>query len=117
MAVKYKFEGIGSTSATLTLALMSSSPLAWFTVGIQGRFTYWLLKWLYMGLASRGLVVLNIGVAKVTTIAEQIEFDGSMDEAFRIINERKGSLSAAEVKAIDDKVISAFRRFATFNTK
>lgn len=115
--MKYRFEGIGATSATLTIAALAASPLAWLTQGIQGRIVFHVLKWLYMGLASKGLIVLNIGAAKVEVLVQKGEFDGSMDEAFKLINERQGKLTPAEIKAVDDKVIIALRKFGRFGVR
>lgn len=115
--MKNKFEGIGSASASLTFALLAGSPLAWLTLGIQGKITFWILKQIYMRLADKGVIVLNIGAAKVSTLVERSDFDGSFDSAFEIINKRKGNLSDAEIKAIDDKVISALRKFTDFGVQ
>lgn len=115
--MKYRFEGIGATSATLTIAALAASPLAWFTQGLQGRIVFHLLKWLYMGLASKGLIVLNIGVSKVEVLVQKGQFDGSMDEAFKIINERQGKLTPEEIHSIDSKVIVALRKFGRFGVR
>lgn len=108
---KYKFDGIGQASATAAfLALAQSQP--WLTTGVLGKLTYWFLTRAFSAAASAGLVLLNVGVAKVETLIEATEFDGSFDEAFKIINAKGSSLTKEEADAIDSKVIAAFRKFA-----
>lgn len=113
-ARKYKFEGIGKASATATFVALASTPLAKLTQGFVGKILYALLTLFFSGLASVGLVVLNIGIAKVETLLEQKDFDGSFDEAFKIINAKGGKLTQQEIAEIDSKVIDAFRKFAVF---
>lgn len=67
-----------------------------------------------MWMADKGLIILNIAAADINTIAEKESFDGSFDEAFKEIHESKDRLTPEQKKAIDDKVIFAFRKFATF---
>ena len=114
---KHDLSGIGKASALLTMKLLAASPLAPLTGGFGGKITYWFLTWMYTRLASVGLVVLNVGAAAVQTLAEKEEFDGSFDDAFKIINERKGILTDEETKSIDDKVIRAFRRITDFGVR
>lgn len=117
-ATRYKFEGIGETGAAIIVAGLSTNPqFAWLTVGILGRFTFFAAKLITMGLASLGLVVLNVGVAKISTIVDASNFDGSWESAKRLIDEahRQGrELSDAEKKAIDAPVKDAFRKFGRF---
>lgn len=117
MVAKHKLDGIGSASATLTFLALAGSPLAFLTQGFLGKITHYILTQIYSRLASQGLVVLNIGVAKVQTLAEQREFDGTFDDAFDLINKSGGRLSADDIKAIDDKVIRALRRFTDFGVR
>jgi ABC-type transport system involved in cytochrome c biogenesis permease subunit len=113
-ATKYKFDGIGKAGAVATFAAMAMTPYAAITQGFWGKILFVFLEWFYSCLASVGLVVLNIGVANVETLIEQSEFDGSFEDAFKIINAKGGKLSDAEKAAIDNKVIAAFRKFASF---
>lgn len=117
MAAKHELTGIGSASATLTFVALAGSPLAFLTQGFLGKITHYILTQVYSRLASQGLVVLNIGVARVQTMAERKDFDGTFDEAFELINKRGGKLSDAEAKKIDDRVISALRKFTDFGVR
>lgn len=115
--MKYRFEGIGEKSAIVAMAALASSPLAWFTVGVQGKITFFILKMVFMGAASIGLVVLNVGIAKVETMIEKNGFDGSWESAEKLIREIKEQgreLTDEEKKRIDDPVRAAFRKFARF---
>ncbi len=114
--LKYKFDGIGKAGALATFAALAANPnTIAFTQGILGKIIFWFLTKLYSGLASLGLVVLNLGVAKVELLIDQKEFDGSFDDAFRIINEKGGKLTDKEKAQIDAKVIAAFRKFGPFS--
>lgn len=111
--MKHKLEGIGEAGAILMMSTLATSfPLA--TTGLQGKILFILLKIFHMALASAGLIVVNIGVAKVETLIEHKDFDGSFDKAFEIINKKKGQFTDEEAKKIDDAVIDAYRKFATF---
>lgn len=115
--MKYRFEGIGEASAVATMTALAGSPFSFLAAGALGSLVFFLLKLFYMWLASAGLVVLNIGVAKLITLSEQAEFDGSFDEAFRLIKEKGGKLTEDEKRRIDAKVIAAFRKFGTFGVR
>lgn len=117
MAAKHEFTGIGSASATLTFVALAGSPLAFLTQGLLGKITHCILTQVYSRLASQGLVVLNIGVARVQTMAERKDFDGTFDEAFELINKRGGKLSDEEIKRIDSKVIDSLRKFTDFGVR
>lgn len=115
---KYKFEGIGETGAAVILAGISSYPaFAWATTGIIGKFTWFIAKLLCMGLASLGLVVLNVGAAKIQVIVDQSNFDGSWESAQKLIADIRShgrELTDAEKEKIDAPVMDAFRRFGRF---
>ncbi len=113
-AFKYKFDGIAKASATVTFLALASTSFAPLTIGFTGKVFFFFLQFFYTGLASIGLVVLNIGIADLKTISEKNDFDGSFDEAFKIINAKGGKLTDAEKKSIDNKVIAAFRKFGAF---
>lgn len=117
MAAKHELTGIGSASATLTFVALAGSPLAFLTQGFLGKITHYILTQIYSRLASQGLVVLNIGVARVQTMAERKDFDGTFDDAFDLINKSGGRLSPDDIKAIDDRVISALRKFTDFGVR
>ncbi len=112
--MKHKFKGIGKAGALLMFAGLAASPFAVITNGIAGKITFWLLEQLSMWMADKGLIILNIGAAKINTLSEQQDFDGSFEQAFKEIHENNDRLTDEQKKAIDDKVISAFRKFATF---
>lgn len=117
MAAKHELTGIGSASATLTFVALAGSPLAFLTQGFLGKITHYILTQVYSRLASQGLVVLNIGVARVQTMAQRKDFDGTFDDAFDLINKSGGRLSPDDIKAIDDRVISALRKFTDFGVR
>lgn len=117
MANKYNFEGIGKATALLLFSGLAASPFAWFTVGLQGKIVFWLLTQLGKWFASTGLVLLNVGIANVQVLSQQSNYDGAFDVAFRAIADRNGRLTLAEKKAIDDRVIAAFDRFADFGVR
>lgn len=115
---KYKFEGIGAASATAAMAALSTTSLAPFTAGFAGKITFQLLKLIFMSLASAGLIVLNVGVAKVEVLLEEHDYNSSWEEAEKILKEKKGQeLTQNEINSIDDPVKDAFRRFASFGVR
>ena len=115
--MKHKFSGIGSASATLTFIALAGTPLAFLTQGFLGKIVHWLLTQIFMRGADKGLIFLNIGAAKAQTLSEHAQFDGSLDEAFKIINEKKGNLSEEDVKKVDDSVIATLRKFTDFGVR
>jgi hypothetical protein len=117
LAAKHDLTGIGSASATLTFVALAGSPLSFLTQGFLGKVTHYILTQIYSRLASQGLVVLNIGVARVQTLVDRKEFDGTFDDAFDLINKSGGRLSQDDIKAIDDKVIRALRKFTDFGVR
>jgi hypothetical protein len=111
---KHKLEGFGKLGATgIFLWLSTSAP--GLTKGFWGQFIYYCLTKVFSAAASKGLVFLNVGIETIETLSEEKDFNGTMDEAFRIINS-KGSLTPEEIKAIDDKVKKSFRKFADMST-
>jgi hypothetical protein len=115
---KYKFEGIGETVAALVVAGLSANPqFAWLVKGFLGRVVWFGAKLAGMGFASLGLVVLNVGAAKIDTIVTHGNFDGSWDSARKLIAEiqKEGRELTDEEKArIDEPVKAAFRKFGRF---
>lgn len=116
MADKYDFGGIGRASATLIFSLLVDSPLAFLTVGPVGQVTFYLLTKLFSHFANQGLVLFNIGISNVQTMAAQKDFDETMKEALDAVK-NKSALTDAEKKAIDDKVIAAFDKFTDFGVR
>lgn len=115
---KHKFEGIGETFAALVIAGVAANPTwTWLTAGFVGKVFFFGSKLVGMGLASIGLVVLNVGAAKIETVVLESNFDGSWESAQRLISKIRDSgreLTDAEKEAIDKPVRDAFRRFAKF---
>lgn len=114
----FKFMGIGEASAAAVMAVLRTSPAFLpFTVGIQGKILFFILKLLFSWLASLGLIVLNVGAAKIETVMSEITFDGSIESAEKAIKAIRDSgreLTPEEIKAIDEPVIDALRKFASF---
>jgi hypothetical protein len=117
-ANKYSFNGIGAASAKLVLAALAANPgTAFLATGILGTISSKILTKLFSMLASVGLVILNIGAAKVEVIIDSNNFDNSWDSAEKLIGAIRNTgreLTKEEEKAIDDKVIESFRKFASF---
>ncbi len=115
--MKYEFEGIGAVSATAAMVALAGSPLKALVAGPLGRIVFFALKLFFMAAASKGLILVNVGIADVRTIMEQGGFDGSWsaaEKAIKKIKDQGRELTSAEIKAIDQPVIDAFRKFATF---
>lgn len=113
---KYDFKGIQKYGAMgLTMALASTSWGAFLVTkwGLK-NITDVLLEWFVNWLANKGLLVLNLGAIYVEGEWDQKAFDSSIDEAFKQIQSSEGKLTPEQMKAIDDKVIEAFRKFAVF---
>ena len=118
IARKHKFEGIGEATAALAMAALAANPQTVFLTGsFIGKIVWFVIKLLAMGGASIGLVVLNIGAAKVETIIAENNFDGSWASAQKLIAAIKGEgreLTDAEAQRIDGPVKDAFRKFGRF---
>lgn len=115
MADNYDFQGIGKAAALLEFSALAASPVSWLTNGVLGQITFWLLTQMNAYLASKGLILLNIGIANVQVLSQKSDFDQSLDEAYQAL--RSGSLTEVQKKALDDKVIAAFNNFADFGVQ
>lgn len=117
-AGKYSFDGIGAASATIAMAAFATNPAtAFLAVGFVGKIVSFVLTKVFSMLASVGLVLLNVGAERIGTIIDQHNFDGSFDTAEKLIDSIRKTgrdLTPEEVKAIDDPVIGAFRKWASF---
>lgn len=115
---KHKLDGIGAASAsTVFAALMSNPGLAGLTRGFWGKIIFYFLTKIFSSLASLGLVLLNVGAAKIETLIDGKNFDGawdSADEFIKAIRDSGREMTPEEIKKIDDPVIIAFRKFAGF---
>jgi hypothetical protein len=117
-ATKYRFNGIGGASATAVLALLAANPsTTWLATGFVGKVVGALLSYAFSMAASVGLVLLNVGAERVETMIDQHAFDGSFDSAEKLLDAARAAhhdLTPAEIKAIDDPVIGAFRKWGSF---
>ena len=118
MSKYLRFAKIGEASASIVLAALSANPaFAALTTGLTGKIVFFVFKIIFMFLASLGLIVLNVGAATIQTIVDKTDYNGTWDEAERIIDQIRNSgreLTPEEVKAIDGPVIAAFRKFGRF---
>ncbi len=87
------------------------------TIGLIGKIVFWFLSQSFSMLASLGVVVLNIGAAKVETLIDGNKFDGAWDSAeefIKAIRDTGREMTPEEIAKIDGPVIDAFRKFASF---
>lgn len=112
--VKYQFPGIAKFNALLLFTALGSSPAAFLTNGLLGKFVYFFLNRFGNWLANQGLALANMGVDALIISEQHGNYEQVMDEAFEEIKKKKGRLSPEERKKIDDKVKDAFREFAPF---
>ena len=98
-------------------ALAANPKFSWLTAGFLGKSVWFGAKLLCMGGASLGLVVLNVGAAKIDTLMTQHNFDGTWESAQKLISDirKEGrELTDAEKARIDGPVKDAFRKFGRF---
>lgn len=113
--VKHDFPGIAKFNATLIFtALASSSGLAFLTTGVLGRITYKALEMFGNWLANQGLALGNIGYDNIVIAAQEFNYEQVFDTVLYEILKEKNPLSPEKRKELDDKVIIAFRKFASF---
>lgn len=99
----------------MVFTALATGSLAFLTTGFWGTVLFWILTKIFAFGASLGLVMVNVGIAEAETLNEMKDFDGTFDEAFKLINGRPNSkLTPEEGNAIDNKVIAVFRKFAVF---
>lgn len=111
-AGKYDFPGIEKLGAAgLRGALLATPALAFLAKG--GIVSDFLLKLFVNWCANNGLVLLNIGAIIVEGEWDQDGFDNAMDQAVEKITQGGGvkKLTPEQIKAIDDEVIKAARKF------
>ena len=120
-AKKHDFDGIGSASAASVLAVLTANPSTSFlTAGLSGKILFYILKNFFSGLASMGLVILNLGAEKLLGAIEKSNYDGSFESAMNLIDEIRKTgreLTQEEINEIDGEVIVAFRKFAKMTRK
>ncbi len=114
--MRHQFENIGEASAAMVIAALSSNPsMLFLTKGILGKFTFLVLKILFMYLASIGLIALNVGAEKLKTISDADNFEDSFTNAeamIKKIRDAGNELTPEQIAEIDNGVIDAFRKFA-----
>lgn len=111
-AGKYDFPGIEKLGAAGLRGVLLSSPYtAWITKG--GIVSDFALRLFVNWCANNGLILLNIGAIYVEGEFDQAGFDQAIDEAFKKITQNAGvkNLTPEQIKAIDDEVIKAARKF------
>lgn len=115
-ATKHKLDGIGEASAAAALAALAANPSTSFLAsGMSAKIIFWIFTKFFSGLASMGLVLLNVGADKLLTVYDKVNFDGSFESAEQFIEEIKKTgreLTDEEIKKIDGGVIATFRKFA-----
>jgi len=116
--MKRKFEGIGETSAAIILAGLAANPSTLFlSSGFLGKIVFQISKYFCMMLANLGLIVMNLGAAKLQVIVDGGNYDGSWEKAEELlkkIRDQGREITDEEIKQIDGAVIDAFREFANF---
>jgi len=116
--MKYKFSGLGETGAAIILAALALNPATLFlTQGFLGKIVFIFAKYFCMILASCGLIVMNVGAARIQVLLDEGNYDGSWEKAEELlkkIRDQGRELTDEETKKIDDDVINAFRKFASF---
>jgi hypothetical protein len=113
LAGKYDFPGIKKAGAVgLRAALVST---AWgailLTTPVVRALVNFFLEMSMNWLANKGLMVMNVGAIVVDGYLDQRAFDLAMEQAISKAENQKGKLTPAEMKAIDDEVIKAARKF------
>lgn len=112
MSGKYNFSGIKEMGASgLRGAALSSPYTAWINKfgSLSTLFYEFLANWL----ANKGLIILNLGAIAIDGHFDQKAFDKALDKAYADIENAGGvsKLTPEEIKAIDNEVIKAARRF------
>lgn len=112
---KHDLSGIGGASAAAIMALLAANPSTTaLTVGLGGKIVFWILSKFFSVLSSMGLVLLNVGAERLQVALDKAGFDGSFDDAEKIMEAIRNTgrdLTPEEIKSIDDKVIVQFRKF------
>ncbi len=107
---KYNFNGIKKLNAVGLKAILASTPyFAWILKG--GALTDAILEFIGNYIANYGLVLLNTGAIFVEGEFDQKSFDAHLDDAIKKVELSGGKLTPEQIKAIDDQVILAARRF------
>ena len=110
---KYDFKGIKKVGAVGLKAALTTSPYtAWFLKG--GKLSDLILEFVVNFLANKGLIVFNIGAILVEGKWDQHSFDKAMEDALSQVEVSGSKLTPEQIKAIDDQVINAARKFIPY---
>lgn len=116
--MKHKLEGIGEAGASVILAGLAANPsTAALASDIVGKIVFFVCKCFCMLLANFGLIVMNVGAAKIETIITEGNFEEGWADADTLIKKIRATgreLTDEEIAAIDGPVIDAFRKFGGF---
>lgn len=106
---RYNFPGIQKAAGLLIDGLLAGTGWgAWILASpFRPLFNYF-RDLLINYLSNRGIIVLNIGVNIVDGVIDQKAMDRALDEGIRRVMQGRDKISAAEGKAIDDKVRKTF---------
>lgn len=109
------YKNIGKAHADAVFLILAANPTTLaLTQGFWGKIIYLILSHYGTWLASKELMVLNVGYDFVDTILQQKNFDGTLNEAYKIIATKGSTITPEEGAAIDNRVKSAFGKFAAF---
>lgn len=115
-ANKYDFTGIGNASALALMAVLAANPeTLWLTTGVTGTIFKLVSSKIFSGLASVGVVFLNIGAELITTVVDKSGFDGSFTSSLKLVDAIQAAgqtMTADQIQAIDGPVIAQFEKFA-----
>lgn len=109
-----RYDGIARFSAAMVFSALATGPLSFLTKGMLGSVTFYVLRWASGWAASKGIVLLNLGVDYIQVEMEKRTYVEVMEEALAQVRASKGRLSKEDKKRIDDKVKLAFKSFVTF---
>lgn len=113
---KYDFAGIKAWGATGLYALLAATSVgAWLIKYMMGPVIKFVLENAVNWLANEGLVVLNVGAIYVEGEFSQSAFDNAMNDAIKKVETARSKLTPAQIKAIDDEVIAAARKFIPYS--
>jgi hypothetical protein len=112
---KYDFEGIKKTGARgLEILLASTTWGIWLLQWGFKPVTDFVLQFIVNWLANNGLMVLNIGAIYIEGKFDQRAFDNAMNDGIKQVENAKGKLTPEQIKAIDDEVRNAARKFIPY---
>jgi hypothetical protein len=115
---KYDFKGIKEKGAQAIEALLvATSWGAWLVKGVFSPVTTFVIQGLVNYVANKGLVLLNIGAFYIEGEFDQSAFDKAIEDGIKQAHLANGTLTPEKIKAIDDAVIEAARKFIPYTHK